>query len=57
MQGLSNGTPFIYLALSYEIGGDQIVAEVYIGDESHPFYRMKTDGSGVKRIGQVPGEQ
>lgn len=46
-----------YLALSYEIGGDQIVAEVYIGDEPHPFYRMKTDGSGVIRIGQVPGEQ
>lgn len=46
-----------YLALSYEIGGDQIVAEVYIGNEPHPFYRMKTDGSGVKRIGQVPGEQ
>lgn len=45
-----------YLALSYEIGGDQIVAEVYIGDEPHPFYRMKTDGSGVVRIGQVPGE-
>lgn len=49
-----NGIP--YLALNYEIGGDQIVAEVYIGDEPHPFYRMKTDGSGLERIGQVPKE-
>ena len=46
-----------YLSLIYEISGDQIVAEVYIGNEPHPFYRMKTDGSGAKKIGQVPGEQ
>ncbi len=43
-----------YLALIYEISGDEIVAEVYIGDKPHPFYRMKTDGSGAKKIGQVP---
>lgn len=49
-----NGIP--YLALNYEIGGEQIVAEVYIGDEPHPFYRMNIDGSGLERIGQVPKE-
>lgn len=43
-----------YLALIYEISGDEIAAEVYIGDKPHPFYRMKTDGSGAKKIGQVP---
>ena len=43
-----------YLALIYEIGGDEIIAEVYIGHKPHPFYRMKTDGSGAKKIGQVP---
>ena len=43
-----------YLALIYEIGGDEIIAEVYIGGKPHPFYRMKTDGSGAKKIGQVP---
>lgn len=42
-----------YLALVYEISGDEIVVEVYIGNEPHPFYRMKTDGSGRERIGQV----
>lgn len=43
-----------YLSLIYEIGGDEIIAQVYIGNEPHPFYRMKTDGSGAKKIGQVP---
>ena len=43
-----------YVALIYEISGDEIVTEVYIGDESHPFYRMKTDGSECKEIGQIP---
>ena len=43
-----------YLALLYEISGGDIFAEVYIGDEPHPIYRMKTDGSGVEKIGQVP---
>lgn len=43
-----------YLALIYEIGGDEIIAEVYIGHKPHPFYRMKTDGSGATKIGQVP---
>ena len=43
-----------YLSLNYEIGGGEIVVEVYLGGEPHPFYRMKTDGSGQERIGQVP---
>ena len=43
-----------YLALVYEISGGEIIAEVYIGGKPHPFYRMKTDGSGAKKIGQVP---
>ncbi|MDE7232049.1 MAG: hypothetical protein K2N37_03100 [Lachnospiraceae bacterium] len=45
-----------YLSLIYEISGDEIVAEVYIGDEQHPFYRMNTDGSKCKKIGQMPEE-
>lgn len=45
-----------YLSLIYEISGNEIVAEVYIGEEPHPIYRMKTDGSGRKRIGQIPKE-
>lgn len=45
-----------YLALIYEISKDEMIVEVYIGDEPHPFYRMKTDGSGQKRIGQMPKE-
>ena len=43
-----------YLALIYEISGGDIIAEVYIGGKPHPFYRMKTDGSGATKIGQVP---
>lgn len=43
-----------YLSLLYEISGGEVVAEVYLGDGAHPFYRMKTDGSGQEKIGQVP---
>lgn len=43
-----------YLSLLYEISGGEVVAEVYLGDGAHPFYRMKTDGSGREKIGQVP---
>lgn len=43
-----------YLALISEIGGDEIVLEVYNGNAPHPFYRMNTDGSGLQFIGQVP---
>lgn len=50
------GSRIPYLSLIYEINGDEIVAEVYIGNEPHPFYRMKTDGSGQKMIGQMPKE-
>jgi len=45
-----------YMALIYEISGDELVAEVYLGNEPHPFYRMGIDGSGLRRIGQVPAE-
>ena len=45
-----------YLALIYEISKDEMIVEVYVGDEPHPFYRMKTDGSEQKRIGQMPKE-
>ena len=47
---------FPYLSLIYEISGDEIVVEVYIGDEPHPVYRMNSDGSGVQQIGQIPAE-
>ena len=44
-----------YIGLYYEIGGDEIVAEVCIGDgQSNPIYRMNTDGSGQEKIGQIP---
>ncbi len=43
-----------YISMNYEISGGEIVAEVYLGGEPHPFYRMKTDGSGQERIGKVP---
>ena len=45
-----------YLTLNYELSGDEIFVEIYIGNEPHPFYRMKTDGSGLKMIGQMPAE-
>lgn len=45
-----------YLAFIYEISGDEIIIEVYIGDEPHPVYRLNTDGSGQKKIGQIPKE-
>lgn len=45
-----------YLSLIYEISGDEIVAEVYIGNEPHPFYRMNADGTNQQRMGQVPKE-
>lgn len=49
---MENSLP--YVSMLYEINGGEIVAEVYVGGEPHPFYRMKTDGSGRERIGQVP---
>lgn len=52
---LMEGAP-PYIALIYEISGGEIVAEVYIGDEPHPFYRMNMDGSRLRRIGQIPKE-
>lgn len=41
-----------YMVLSYEIGRDEIVVEVYLGG-SRLFYRMNTDGSEVREIGQM----
>lgn len=46
-----------YVALIYEISGDEIWLEVYYGDGAHPYYRMNTDGSNLQAIGQVPKEQ
>lgn len=45
-----------YLAMSYEVSGDEIVAEVYVGNEPHPVYRVHTDGSGLYLVGQIPKE-
>lgn len=45
-----------YVALIYEISGDEIWMEVYYGNGAHPYYRMNTDGSGLRAIGQVPKE-
>lgn len=42
--------------LNYEISGDEIVVEVSIKGEPHQFYRMNTDGSGLRNIGQMPKE-
>jgi len=42
------------LALSYEISGDEIIAEVYVGNEPRLLYRMGSDGSRLRRIGQIP---
>lgn len=39
-----------------QISGDEIVLEVYIGDEDHPYYRMNVDGSELRKIGQVSDE-
>lgn len=53
-QGIMENRP-PYLGLDYEIGGEEIVVQVHIGDgHSEPFYRMKTDGSGQEKIGQMP---
>lgn len=49
---MENSLP--YVSMLYEINGGEIVATAYVGGEPHPFYRMKTDGSGRERIGQVP---
>lgn len=46
-----------YLALIYEISGDEIIMEVFIGNDPHPVYRMNTDGSRQKKIGQIPKEE
>lgn len=52
---LEDGLP--YVALIYEIGGDEIWLEVYNRNGTHLYYRMNTDGSNLQAIGQVPKEQ
>ena len=51
-ESVEGGIP--HLELNYEISGDEIVIEVDIKGEPHPFFRMNTDGSGLKNIGQMP---
>lgn len=50
------GNDIPYPKLDYEISGDEIVVEVSVKGEPHQFYRMNTDGSGLKNIGQMPKE-
>lgn len=42
-----------YLSLMCEISGDEIVIEVYVGNQPHPVYRMNTDGSDLRLIGEI----
>lgn len=42
-----------YMAFNIEISGDEIVAELWIGDRPHPYYRMNLDGTGQRIIGYV----
>jgi len=52
-KGVEESPP--YLGLIYKISGDEIVAEIYIGNgEKHPVYRMNTDGTEKRQIGQIP---
>ncbi len=51
-ESVAGGIP--HLELNFEISGDEIVIEVDIKGEPHPFFRMNTDGSGLKNIGQMP---
>lgn len=55
-QQLLEKKPPYYMALIMDISGGEIVAEVYIGDEPHPVYRMDIDGSNLRQIGQIPRE-
>lgn len=59
---MENEMPY-YLGIYYEISGDEIIARVNIRieedrEERQPdlIYRMKTDGNGCKKIGQLPKE-
>ena len=46
-----------YMSISdFSVSGGEIVLEVYISDEDHPWYRMNTDGSKQRKIGQVSEE-
>lgn len=50
-------SPVSYMGMLYEISGDEIVAVISRG-VGHPdlLYRMKTDGGGCEKIGQMPKE-
>lgn len=54
-QVLEDRPPYINIS-NVQISGDEIVLEVYIGDEDHPYYRMNVDGSELRKIGQVSDE-
>lgn len=44
-----------YMGLIVNISGGEAVIEVYIGNgQPHPVYRMNVDGSGLRKIGQIP---
>ena len=43
-----------YYSLICEINGGVLVAEVYIGDEAHPFYKIDLESGDTQFMGQVP---
>ena len=45
-----------YIDLQYEISGDEIVVKMSGEGDSFVFYRMNTDGSGIREIGRMPKE-
>ncbi|MBS6954457.1 MAG: hypothetical protein KH230_14660 [Enterocloster asparagiformis] len=45
-----------YLSMICEITGDEIIVQVYIGGQPHPYYRMNLDGSNVRQIGFLPDD-
>ncbi len=45
-----------YIDLQYEISGDEIVVKMSGEGDFLVFYRMNTDGSGIREIGRMPKE-
>ena len=43
-----------YYSLICEFNGGELVAEVYIGDEAHPFYTIDLESGDTQFMGQVP---
>lgn len=52
---LEESPPYMNIS-NASISGGEIVLEVYIGGEDHPYYRMNEDGSEQRKIGQVSVE-